>query len=58
MNPQKEYINTDLFTRRFKEIFVPREALGTNLLILCGNALRSIELLIFAKENDVIILIS
>jgi len=33
MNPQTAYINTDLFARWFKDIFVPRKAPGTSLLI-------------------------
>jgi hypothetical protein len=58
MNSQKAHINTDLFARWFKEIFVPRKAFETNVLILDGHASNCnyAELLKFAKEDVVVAL--
>lgn len=59
MNPKKAYMTTELFTKWFTEIFLPRKAPGTNLLILDGHASHcsSPELLQSAKDDDVIMLI-
>jgi hypothetical protein len=57
--PQKAHINTDLFARWFKAIFVPRMTPGTNIIVLDVHASRCIspELLQFAKESAVIFFI-
>jgi hypothetical protein len=59
MNPQKEHINTYSFSRWFKEIFLPREAPGTNFLVTDGHSSHcsSPELLQFAIEKDEIMYI-
>jgi hypothetical protein len=60
MNSQKAYVSRHLFVMWLKEIFMPIKAPGTSPLLLVEHASHcsSPELLQFAKENDVITLIS
>lgn len=58
MNPQSAYVNSDLFFRWFKDVFLPRKSLGRNVLILDGHCSHcsSTDLLELAEENDVSLL--
>lgn len=58
MNPKSAYINTELFIRWFKEIFLVKKSPGVNLLIVDGHASHctSLELLELADRNNVVLL--
>lgn len=58
MNKKSSYINSDLFLKWFKEIFLPKKGAGKALLILDGHSSHSnnIDLLEFAEQNNVTLL--
>ncbi|KAJ8977202.1 hypothetical protein NQ317_011213 [Molorchus minor] len=57
MNKKFSYINSDLFLKWMKEIFLPRKPEGKVLLILDGHSSHaSYDVIQLANENDIIIL--
>ena len=58
MNPKSAYINTDLFIKWFKEVFLVKKSPGVNVLIVDGHASHctSLELLELADRNSVVLL--
>lgn len=58
MNPKSAYINSDIFLMWFKDVFLPRKALGRNILILDGHCshVTSIRLLDLAESEEVTLL--
>lgn len=58
MNQKPAYINTEIFYKWMKEVFIPRKAPGRNILILDGHCFHvsSLALLELADDNNIALL--